>query len=73
MASAFALVALAPEDAVKAFLSHSMFIFEALEWVPSMGWGMERSLGHDVDLFGAALGLTLFPLGYLLGGLKRSP
>ena len=46
-------------------------IFEALKWVPSMGWGLERSLGHYVDLAGAGLGVTLFPLGYLLGGFER--
>jgi len=31
-----------------------------------MGWGLEHSVGHDLDLSGAVLGLTLFPLGYAL-------
>jgi hypothetical protein len=33
-----------------------------------MRWGEEHSPGHYLDLAGT-LGVTLFPLGYLLGGL----
>jgi hypothetical protein len=47
---------------------------EALQLHPWMRWGEERSAGHFLDLAGAALGVTLFPLGYLLQalGLPRS-
>ena len=41
-------------------------VFEALHILPSMQWGLEHSAGHYVDVAGAILGLTLFPLGYLL-------
>lgn len=41
-------------------------VFEALHVFPSMQWGLEHSVGHYVDLVCAVLGLTLFPLGYLL-------
>ena len=44
-------------------------VCEALHWLPSMHWGLERSAGHYVDLAGAVLGLTLFPAGYLLDAL----
>jgi len=43
---------------------------EALHWFPRMQWGLERSYGHYVDMWSALLGLTLFPLGYLLHALK---
>jgi hypothetical protein len=46
-------------------------LFEALHWLPSMGWGLERSAGHYLDLASAALGVTLFPLGYLLAVFER--
>jgi hypothetical protein len=46
-------------------------LFEALHWLPSMGWGLERSAGHYVDLASGALGVTLFPLGYLLDAFER--
>ena len=39
-------------------------VCEALHLMPWMQWGMEHSAGHYVDLVCAALGLTLFPLGY---------
>ena len=39
---------------------------EAFGWLPLMGWGRPNTVGHYVDLAGAALGLTLAPLGYLL-------
>jgi hypothetical protein len=46
-------------------------ISEALHLFPWMGWGLENSPGHYLDLCGAVLGLTLFPLGYLLHAVKR--
>jgi hypothetical protein len=44
-------------------------ICEAAAVFPWMGWGLEDSIGHYVDLSSAVLGLTLFPLGYLLQAL----
>jgi hypothetical protein len=46
-------------------------ISEALQWFPAMGWGQEHSVGHYLDLAGASLGATLFPLGYLLHARER--
>jgi hypothetical protein len=45
-------------------------ICAALHLFPSMGWGLERSAGHYLDLGSAVLGLTSFPLGYLLHALS---
>lgn len=45
-------------------------LFEALDWFPSMGWGLERSAGHYVDLASGTLGVALFPLGYLLDAYR---
>jgi hypothetical protein len=50
-------------------LSH---ICEALHLFPSMHWGGEHSIGHYLDLGSAILGLTLFPLGYLLHVLSQT-
>ncbi len=41
-------------------------VFEVLNLFPRMGWGLEHSVGHYLDLLSAVLGLTLFPVGYLL-------
>ena len=41
-------------------------VSEALQLFPSMHWGLEHTLGHYLDFGGAVLGLTLFPIGYLL-------
>jgi hypothetical protein len=41
-------------------------VCEGLHWFPSMQWGEPHSMGHYLDLAGAGLGMTLFPLGYLL-------
>lgn len=41
-------------------------ICEGLHLLPWMKWGLEHSAGHYVDLSGAILAFTLFPLGYLL-------
>jgi hypothetical protein len=44
---------------------------EALQLFPWMQWGSERSVGHYLDLWSAVLGLTLFPIGYLLHALTK--
>jgi len=44
-------------------LSH---VCEALVLMTWMKWGQERSVGHYVDLCGALIGITVFPVGYLL-------
>jgi hypothetical protein len=49
-------------------LSHIAELFHLLPW---MRWGVERSVGHYLDFGSAALGVMLFPLGYLLYALKR--
>jgi succinate dehydrogenase/fumarate reductase cytochrome b subunit len=46
-------------------------IFEALRLFAWMHWGLEHSVGHYLDFWSAVLGLTLFPLGYLLHALTR--
>lgn len=46
-------------------------IFEALQLFPWMHWGTERSIGHYLDLGCAVLGLTFFPIGYLLHALTK--
>ena len=45
-------------------------IFEALSLFPWLHWGLEHSVGHYLDLVSAVLGLTLFPIGYLLHALN---
>ncbi len=45
-------------------------ICEALRLFPWMHWGLEHSVGHYLDLWSAVLGLTLFPIGYLLHSLR---
>src|SRR5260370_2984932 len=44
---------------------------EALHLFPWMHWGSDHSVGHYLDLCSAALGLTLFPIGYLLPPLTK--
>jgi len=46
-------------------------VSEALHLFPLMQWGHEHSVGHYLDLSGAVLGLTLFPVGYLLHALTK--
>ena len=46
-------------------------IFEGVQLFPWMHWGEERSIGHYLDFGCAVLGLTLFPLGYLLHALTK--
>jgi hypothetical protein len=49
----------------------STHVFEALHLFPWMQWGLEHSVGHYLDLGSAALGITLFPAGYLLHTLTN--
>jgi hypothetical protein len=51
-----------------AVLTH---VCEALRLFPTMRWGRQDSPGHYVDFWSVALGLTLFPLGYLFYALAR--
>jgi hypothetical protein len=41
-------------------------VCEALQLFPWMHWGSEHGVGHYLDASSAALGVALFPLGYLL-------
>ena len=52
---------------VMVILTH---VFEALH-LPWMQWGSNHSVGHYLDLGSAVLGLTLFPIGYLLHALTK--
>ena len=45
---------------------------ESLHLFPWMNWGSPHSIGHYLDFWNAVLGLTLFPIGYLLHALTRS-
>ena len=47
-------------------LSH---LCEALHLLQGMRWGLQQSVGHYLDLSSAILGLTLFPVGYLISAL----
>ncbi len=44
-------------------------VCEALHLFPRMHWGLKHSVGHYLDFWSAVLGLTLFPIGYLLHAL----
>jgi hypothetical protein len=46
-------------------------VLEALHLLPWMHWGLEHSAGHYLDLGSLVLGLTLFPLGYLLHAVAK--
>ena len=47
---------------------------EGLHLLPTLNWGDEHSAGHYLDLSSAILGLTLFPMGFLLRvRAKRAP
>lgn len=48
-------------------------VCEALHLIPWMKWGLENSAGHYVDLAGAVVGITLFPIGYLAYALAKRP
>jgi len=45
-------------------------VAELFRLFPSMRWGLPDGVGHYVDFGSAALGLTLFPLGYFVDALK---
>ncbi|HKC70994.1 MAG TPA: hypothetical protein VKB60_05180 [Terriglobales bacterium] len=45
---------------------------EGLHLLPWMGWGLEHSAGHYIDLCAALLAITFFPAGYLLDALAGS-
>ena len=47
-------------------------ICEALHLFPWMHWGDEHSVGHYLNFGSAILGLTLFPLGYVLHVLTKT-
>lgn len=48
-------------------------ICEAVNLLPRMGWGLEHSPGHYLDLTSAVLGITLFVAGILLNRLSKPP
>ena len=41
-------------------------VCEALHLFPWMHWGLEQGVGHYLDFWSVVVGLTLFPVGYLL-------
>ena len=46
-------------------------VCEELQLVPWMGWGLQDSAGHYLDLGSAILGMTLFPVGYVWHTLTK--
>jgi hypothetical protein len=46
-------------------------VCEALRLFSWMGWGLDHSVGHYLDLFAAVIGATFFPIGYLLYSLTE--
>jgi hypothetical protein len=44
---------------------------EAFHLFPSMHFGREHSVGHYLDFWSAAVGLTLLPLGFLVQAFAR--
>jgi hypothetical protein len=46
-------------------------VFEAFHLFGWMHWGREDSVGHYLDFWSAVLGLSLFPVGYLLYSLTK--
>src|SRR5260370_30111076 len=46
-------------------------VSKALHLFPWMHWGLEHSPGHYLDFASAVLGVTLFPIGYLLHALTK--
>ena len=45
-------------------------VLEAMDLFPWMGRGLKHTAGHYLDLVSAALGLTLFPAGFLIQALR---
>ena len=41
-------------------------VSEAVNLLPWMNWGLQNSVGHYLDLGSAVIGLTSFPIGYLI-------
>jgi hypothetical protein len=48
-------------------------VCEAVHLFPFLQWGSPQSIGHYLDFWSAALGLTLFPIGYLWTRFTRKP
>jgi hypothetical protein len=46
-------------------------VAEAPRLFLSMHWGLAHSLGHHLDFWSAALGVTFFPTGYLLQAVTK--
>jgi|SRR6266508_1604143 len=46
-------------------------ISEALHLFPFMHWGSPNNVGHYLDFSSAIIGLTLFPLGYVLNKFTK--
>jgi len=46
-------------------------ICEALHLFSWMHWGEQHSVGHYLDLGSAFVGVTLFPVGYLLDAVTK--
>ncbi len=46
-------------------------VAEGAHLFPRMGWGSGHSAGHYLDLAGAVLAGTLFPLGYVLHAVGK--
>jgi len=46
---------------------------EALHFLTWMRWGEEGTAGHYLDMAAVVLGLTLYPLGFLLHALTYRP
>jgi hypothetical protein len=53
---------------VAVILFHICEVFGIFPW---MSWGSENSVGHYLDLLCAVLGVSLFPIGFLLNALKK--
>ena len=65
---AFFLQLLGAACLVVVVLAH---LFEALHLFPWMNFGHPHSIGRYLDFWSAVLGLTLFPVGYLLHALRK--
>jgi hypothetical protein len=46
-------------------------VCEALHLLPWMRWGLKGSVGHYLDFWSAAVGLTLFPVRYLFHAITN--
>lgn len=49
-------------------LTHVCEGLQVLRW---MHWGLQDSAGHYLDMSSAVLGLTLFPIGYVLSAFAK--